>query len=404
MSQANHNQRQKSRGLAIVAITAVLIVAGGTFLRGFGITDNAYATRPDEQEADLEVVEVIDDDEVEVVTDPVDATVVEGEKELETKPVAPLKPEYVTVKDWEGTGSAQTEEFTITSEKWAISWSLFDPPEHVSPIFQIRVLNDDGSVAKIFMDSKEMRAAGTTYLNDGRDTYHLLVRSNMDWKLKIRQLVRPSAQVIHGDVDDVEAEVAPVAGVVPIGPVYDVIADWDGTGSMQTEPITIKSEKWAIKWSADNPPEQAPGVFQIRVFDEQGMVAKVIADTATERVSETTYFHNGPGAYYLRIRSNADWKIEVKELKPGGKILIVDDDEAELQKAREKIAKDKARLAAEKAANPEAYADKMAKEKLKMAKTLMPLDEATAKEWLREILADYPKTAAAQTAKQLLED
>ncbi len=216
-------------------------------------------------------------------------------------------------------------------------------------------------------------------------------------------VVRPDPHVVRKvpvDVDtDTDPPVVAVTDRIPDGYRYVEVEDWHGSGSVQTKAFHIDSEKWSIHWSADDPPANAEGVFAIEVSDGNESVARIAANSDTPRTGDTAYFDNGPGTFYLNIHSNADWDVEVRQLAAVTNDL---DDEAELENVREKIAKDKARIEAEKAANPEAYAEKMAAEKLKLAKSLISKNDSAAKERLREIIDEYPDTDAADDAAELL--
>jgi hypothetical protein len=208
---------------------------------------------------------------------------------------------------------------------------------------------------------------------------------------------------VDGDGDYPAVE---VKHVLPADQTYAKVQDWHGTGSVQTETFHIESEKWAIEWSADSPPEQVAGVFEIEVSDGNESVTRIVANSKRPRTGDTTYLSNGPGTFSLNIRSNAEWKVEINQLVYTDQHVVIDEDElekeAKLQNVREKIADDKARIAAEQAADPEAFAEKKATEKLRLAKTLLSKNEPAAKERLQEIIDEYPNTKAADEAQELL--
>jgi hypothetical protein len=91
------------------------------------------------------------------------------------------------------------------------------------------------------------------------------------------------------------------------------VKQWTGTGSKVTESFDVTSKEWRVNWSSDQH-GNGIGSIGVLVFNAD----KKLVASATGRVGapDTTYIHEGPGRYYVEVRSaDVNWTLTVQDDK-----------------------------------------------------------------------------------------
>ena len=104
-----------------------------------------------------------------------------------------------------------------------------------------------------------------------------------------------------------------LAVAAPARAAWTLVKEWTGTGSKVTETFDVTSKEWRVNWSS-NSQNSGLGSIGVLVYTAD---RKLIA-SATGRVGapDTTYVHEGPGRYYLEVRSaDVNWTVTVQDDK-----------------------------------------------------------------------------------------
>ncbi len=84
------------------------------------------------------------------------------------------------------------------------------------------------------------------------------------------------------------------------------IKKWSGSGARSTEPFTITSTPWKVKWNSES------DFLMISLSNaEDGEIIDILA-TITEKGAGETYVYE-KGKFFLTITGGGNWEVEIEE-------------------------------------------------------------------------------------------
>jgi hypothetical protein len=100
---------------------------------------------------------------------------------------------------------------------------------------------------------------------------------------------------------------------------WTVVKSWEGTSLKSTEPFTITSSKWRIKWECSSISEEPSGqIFAIEADRPggDGSEVEIAANVVNQKSAKDVSYIYKSGEFFLKvINSNNRWKITVEEEK-----------------------------------------------------------------------------------------
>jgi len=93
---------------------------------------------------------------------------------------------WVVTKAWQGSGSKETEIFTVTGH-WRVDW-IYSPPSSSGGVFQVFIYSADGRQL-LNLAANSLKGGSDTSFWAGPGTYYLKVNSaGGDWKVGVQDL------------------------------------------------------------------------------------------------------------------------------------------------------------------------------------------------------------------------
>lgn len=119
-------------------------------------------------------------------------------------------------------------------------------------------------------------------------------------------------EIPAGETEQIPEEVKETAN-------WTVVKSWEGTSLKSTEPFTITSSKWRIKWECSSISEEPAGqIFAIEADRPggDGTEVEIAANVVNQKSAKDVSYVYKSGEFFLKvINSNSRWKITVEEEK-----------------------------------------------------------------------------------------
>jgi hypothetical protein len=100
-------------------------------------------------------------------------------------PEAARSLEWWKIKNWQGSGTKETESFSVNSREWRISWQTQNEPFAGAGIFQIYVYNEGGEMLSVAAN-KQGIGQDVSYVRAKPGRFYLQINSaNVDWSVVV---------------------------------------------------------------------------------------------------------------------------------------------------------------------------------------------------------------------------